>query len=487
MSNDDNLVRIESFNETYIRVICEPFIAYEISDYFTFPVPEAKFMPSFKNKVWDGKIRLYNRMTQLLYAGLLPYVEKFCKDREYSFEYSLLPLVDFTNVDALNYIKSLNLPSDIEIRPYQVEALAYGIRNSRALFLSPTSSGKSLIIYSLMRYLNKKTLIVVPTTALVHQLASDFGSYGLPDADDHIHKIFTGQEKNTDKLITISTWQSIYKKPKSFFANFDVVFGDEAHQFKANSLISIMTKMESTKYRFGLTGTLDGMLTNKLVLEGLFGAVSVTTTMSEMMDEGYASRLKAKCIVLKYSDEDRKMISKSDYQAEMDFLISNEKRNKFIRNLALSLKGNTLVLFRLVEDHGKVLYDMIQTKAPEREVYFIHGGIDGQIRNDIREKIEESENAIIVASYGTFSTGINIKNLHNIVFASPTKSRIRTLQSVGRVLRKSKTKDKAVLYDIADDLSWKSKANHTIRHFMERIKIYNEENFDYKTYSLEIE
>lgn len=476
-------VLIEPVNETYVRIVCEPSTAYELSDYFTFDVPGAKFMPSYKNKVWDGKIRLYNSMTRLLYAGLVPYVEKFCQIRGYK-AVSSLGALNTNSQDALSFLKELNL--SFEPRDYQVDAYLHGIQNNRALFLSPTASGKSFIIYLLMRYLNKKTLIIVPTTSLVHQMASDFETYGLPDANDYIHKIFSGQEKKTDKMVTITTWQSIFKNHKSFYSDYEVVIGDEAHLFKANSLTSIMTKLDHVKYRFGFTGTLDGTQTHKLVLEGLFGMVKQVTTTADLIEQKHLSQFKIKAIVLKYSDETKKQVANSTYQQEIDFLVSNDGRNRIIRDLSLSLKGNTLLLFNYVEKHGQVLHDMIKDKAPDREIYFIHGGVDGEIRNEIRAKIEESENAIIVASYGTFSTGINIKNLHNIVFASPSKSRIRNLQSIGRGLRKSDKKDSATLYDIADDLVWKTWKNHTIKHFVERIKIYSEEKFEYKIYNMEI-
>ena len=159
--------------------------------------------------------------------------------------------------------------------------------------------------------------------------------------------------------------------------------------------------------------------------------------------------------------------------------------NKFIRNLALDLKGNTLILYARVEGHGRVIYDMINSNVLEqREVFFVHGGVAAEEREKVREITETQNNAIIIASYGTFSTGINIKNLHNVIFASPSKSRIRNLQSIGRVLRKGNNKTKATLYDIADDISYKSRRNYTLNHLVERIKIYNEENFNYDIISI---
>jgi len=185
-------------------------------------------------------------------------------------------------------------------------------------------------------------------------------------------------------------------------------------------------------------------------------------------------------MVLDYPEVDRKTVKGMSYQEEMDWLVSNHKRNLVIRNLSTTQKGNTLVLFQFVEKHGKVLHDMITKKCTGRKIFFVFGGTDTETREQIRSITEKEEDAIIIASYGTFSTGINIRNLHNIVFASPSKSRIRNLQSIGRGLRKGDNKVSCNLFDIGDDLQWKSKKNYTLNHMVERIKIYNEENFNYK-------
>ena len=372
----------------------------------------------------------------------------------------------------------------MEPRDYQLEAFVYAVRNRRALLLSPTASGKSFIIYLLTRYYNARTLIIVPTTSLVSQLASDFADYGF-ESDRYVHRIFSGQDKQTDKPIVISTWQSIYKLDKKYFEQFDVVIGDEAHLFKANSLSSIMSKLHNCRFRFGFTGTLDGTQTHRLVLEGLFGVVKKVTTTAELIEQKHLADFSIKAIVLKYPDDTKKLLKDASYQDEIDFIVRNESRNRFIKNLALSLdNGNTLLLFQYVEKHGKVLYNMIKNDAGDRKVFFVSGEVEGEEREQIRKIVETEQDAIIVASYGTFSTGVNIRNLHNIIFSSPSKSRIRNLQSIGRGLRMSDTKTSSTLYDIADDLSWKSKKNHTLLHFIERINIYNEEKFVYKIYTV---
>jgi len=478
-------IQIEKLDEVYNKIHCDPSIGYELNDYFTFDVPGAKFMPAYRNKFWDGKIRLFNALTCTLYSGLNRYVEEFAKSRNYEVEYTTdFSSEEFSLKEAKDFVEKIK--PTIQPRDYQLEAFVHAVRERRALLLSPTASGKSFIIYLITRYYNARTLIIVPTTSLVSQLASDFADYGFV-SDTHVHRIFAGQDKQTDKPITISTWQSIYKLPKEYFEQFDLVIGDEAHLFKAKSLTSILTKLSSCKYRFGFTGTLDGTQTHKLVLEGLFGPVRKVTTTAELIEQKHLADFKIKCIVLSYPDEVRQMIARSaDYQAEVDYLVRSEARNNFIKNLTLSLEGNTLLLFQFVEKHGKVLHEMIKKEAGDKKVFYVSGEVDGDDREEIRKIVEKEQNAIIVASYGTFSTGVNIRNLHNVIFSSPSKSKVRNLQSIGRGLRKSDSKDSATLYDIADDMIWKQKKNYTILHFMERIKIYNEEKFPYKIFKVQL-
>jgi superfamily II DNA or RNA helicase len=474
------ILRVSKLNEVYVKIDCEPSTAYELNDYFTFDVPGAKFMPAYKNKMWDGKIRLFYAMTLTLYTGLIAYLEKFCEARNYKIEFDEnFSKESFSIKEAKDFAATLN--TKFPPRDYQLEAFIHAVRERRGLLLSPTASGKSFIIYLLARYYNRKTLIVVPTTSLIHQMASDFRDYGFTG---EIHKIYSGQDKVTDKQVVITTWQSIYKEKKNWFDEYEVVIGDEAHNFKAKSLTSILTKMENCKYRFGFTGSLDGTQTHKLVLEGLFGPVRKVATTAKLIEDKHLSEFQIKAIVLEYPKDIRQMIARAnDYQAEMDYIVRNEARNKFIKNLTLSLEGNTLLLFQFIEKHGKPLYDMISKEA-DCPVFFVYGGVDGEERERIRMIVKENKKSIIVARYGTFSPGVNIANIENIIFGSPSKSRIRNLQSIGRGLRKAEGKEIATLFDIADDISWKESKNYTLLHFMERIKIYNEEKFKYKIYKV---
>jgi superfamily II DNA or RNA helicase len=474
---------IQKKNEIYLKIEAEPHIHQELFDYFTFEVPGAKFMPQYRNKYWDGKIHLYSNHTGEIYAGLLDKVVSWAKKSDYKVEFKHNkfygdPFEENENISKEGVKDYINSICKYSPRDYQIDGVYDALKYNRKLLISPTGSGKSLMIYSLVRYYTDKdlnTLIIVPTTSLVSQIYKDFEDYGW-DVNENCHQIYSGKEKQTDKSVTISTWQSLYKMDRKFFNTFDTVIIDECHLARSKSITGIMTKMDNTKYRYGFTGTLDGSQTHKWVLEGLFGPSYKVTHTKELIEKGHLSKLDIKVLLLKHNPQ-----KFDEYEEEIQYLITHEKRNKFIKNLTLDLKGNSLVLFNRVETHGQPLYELINSSAPdERKIFFVHGGVDAEEREQVRAITEKENNAIIVASYGTFSTGINIKNLHNVVFASPSKSRVRNLQSIGRVLRTSESKTKAILYDIADDTTYKSKKNYTLNHLVERIRIYNEEKFNYE-------
>jgi superfamily II DNA or RNA helicase len=426
-----------------------------------------------------------------IYYGLKNRIQRFASDREYK-------LIDQTNdsiehISNEDYLKFLtSFSCEYRLRDYQNAAIRHSIDKRRCVLLSPTASGKSLIIYYLVRYyFPQKTLIIVPTLSLVSQMYSDFEAYAKVDktfeVEKFVHKIFGGQEKVTDKPIIISTWQSLYVLKKDFFTDFELVIGDEAHLYKAKSLTKIMKNLENAPYRIGTTGTLDDVEVHKLILEGLFGTTRRVTSTKELIKKKTLSAIAIRCLVLKYSEEVAAKISKLNYQEEIDFLVSHPERNKYICNLVKGLTGNSLVLFQYIEKHGNILHSILKDIIdPSRKIFFVYGGTDANSREKVRELVEKEKDAIICASYGVYSTGINIRNLHNIVFASPSKSRIRNLQSIGRGLRRSETKEAATLYDISDDLSYKDKKNYTLNHFMERIKIYTSEHFPYYIYTISI-
>lgn len=479
-------LHIEKINDVYIRVNCDVGMAQELSEFFTFSVPGAHFMPAFKNKVWDGKVRLFNYMTKLLYAGLVSHVIQFAAQRDYTYTVGAGAASQETpNEDVIvEFVKALQLPKEMAARDYQLRGFLHAIRNLRAMMISPTASGKSLIIYMLCQWFDHTNcLVIVPTIGLVHQMKGDFIAYGCDPNDISI--IMGGESKDVKTRIVISTWQSVYQMPKKWFARYGALFGDEAHLFKAKSLEKIMGHLTECPVRIGTTGTLDDSKINKLVIEGMFGPVIQVESTENLMKKGHIAQLKVRCTVFEYNDTIKQMLAKDKkYQDEIDFLCQYQPRNDFIVRFVQSLKGNTLVLFNYVDRHGKPLYAQLKkaVEGTNRRVFLVYGGTEGDQREEIRKIVENEKDAIIVASYGTFSVGVNIRNLHNAVAASPTKSIVRLLQSIGRILRLGSDKDGATWYDLSDDLTWKSRVNHTLKHFAERIKIYNDQGFDVKVF-----
>ena len=475
---------IEKFNEAYIRIKCDPSVGRELSEFFTFEVPGAKFMPSVRSRVWDGRIRLFSPGTGKIYFGLLPYVQKFLTENGHTVQLS----EDFAkrNLDksiTTKFIRSLE-KGKLRARDYQIDAVHNILESDRGLILSPTGSGKSFIIYALVRYYVKKfdvkkVLIVVPTTGLVEQMYNDFAEYGwFPD--EHCHKLYAGSDKHTSKEVIISTWQSIYKLDKRYFSQFGAVFIDEAHLAKAKSLTGIMTKLHDCKYRIGTTGTLDGTEVHRLVLEGLFNVHEQVTTTSELIERKELSQLHIRCLVLEHKDGSKRLMRGKTYQQEMEFISTNMRRNQFIQKLVCDCEGNTLVLAQYIEKQLVPLCDMIVDHCGHhRTIHLIYGATPTDDRERVRQLVEKENDSIIVASYGTFSTGVNIKRIHNIVFASPYKSQIKVLQSIGRGLRTAADKKQLNLFDISDDLVYNGSTNYTMKHMMERIQIYNTEGFDY--------
>ena len=496
------MIAVGKLNETFLQVSCERHIAYELNEYFSFKVPNFQFHPKFRAKIWDGKIRLFNIQTGQMYLGLFPYLKEWATKHSYELQSDIIEARKIHGMDLegiKTFFDSLNLQSKnnpIIPRDYQIESFLHCAKSERALLLSPTSSGKSLVIYSLIRWYQQfihddKILILVPTTNLVTQMYNDFKDYSTKQSEwnveEQCHVIYSGKEKESDKQIYISTWQSLYKLGKPYFQNFGMVIGDEAHLCNAQSLKSILEKMVNCRYRFGTTGTITDSKTNKLVLEGLFGKTYQAITSKELMEDKHISDLKIECLLLKYNDEESKALKKATYREEIDFIVSNKKRNEFIADLALARKGNILILFNYVEKHGKVLENIIKHKLQlnialanqeDRNVFFIAGETSVEDRENIRQ-MAEVENSIIVASSGVLSTGVNIKNLQSLIFAHPYKGKIRNLQSIGRVLRLDDKDNKAILFDLVDDLSWKKHQNYGIKHWKERVKTYTNEQFDY--------
>lgn len=475
------------FNDVYLKFEGDKGDMRSLSDYFTFKVPGAEFSPAYRNKFWDGKIRLANLKDFTIYAGLWEEIAKFSRDlnvdvymegNKYDFPGREQPVEDEFLDGFLDALDPHSKGQSIEIRDYQREAFKTGVRKQRGLLLSPTASGKSLIIYSLMRWWrevhDRKILIVVPTISLVGQMIGDFYDYSNGKFDD-VAGITGGSNKNPDARVVVSTWQSIHNQPASWFAQFGSLIVDEVHHAQSKSIQKIMNKMMICPDRIGLTGTIQDAKTHELVLKGLFGPVTKMITTKELMDRDQISDMKIQMLRFDYNEADKKAVSKLKYQEEIDFLLTHDKRNKVVSRLAATLEGNTLVIFSRL-DHGKMIHGLIET---DKQLHYIAGETEKDQREIIRQMAENND-VIIVASMGVFSTGVNIKNLHNLIFAHPTKSKIKVLQSIGRVLRKADDGKPATVYDIVDDLKHGMRENFALKHASERFKFYTNEKFDFK-------
>lgn len=487
-------VVIRKVDNVFVQIVADAGIRMGMSEHFARYVKGYMFQPKYKARMWDGKIRLFNYQRGTIYAGLVKDVLEYCKENGLTVK--LDPEVKelfFSGHDTTSYIEAMELTAHgkrIEWRDYQKEAIRTSIEQKRRIIQSPTSSGKSSIIYGISRYLqdeifedSDRILIIVPTLNLITQMKGDFIDYSLAngwDADKYVS--CSTDKKKVMKQIHISTWQSCYKNPKEWFDSFRCLIVDEAHGATATSIKSVGEKCNA-EFRIGLSGSINFEdETFELSLRGLFGFRYITTTTKKLMDEGVVAKLHINCIHVKY--DGLAQVAK-DYKKEIDWIVARKQRNEFIVDLANKVDGNVLILFGLVEKHGKVLLDIAKKKAKEggKEVFFVYGGTDADAREQIRKLAETHSGCIILASYQTFSTGVSIRNLHSVMLGSPTKSYTRVVQTIGRGLRVSELKTHCALYDFFDEIYGKpndSKSyNYTYQHFIERVKIYIKEGFKY--------
>jgi len=513
---------MKKLSESFLQVYSDDYgIMEEINDHFKFFVSGARFMPKFKAKIWDGFAHLYNIREKQLPCGLLSHLIKFCEVNKYDLigaDDVIPPGEKITSPQLHKFIQKLNLHSGgkaITPRDYQIKSCELALQKERLILQSPTASGKSLVLYILMRYFllrNKRCVIIVPTTSLVEQLYTDFEDYSSGnkwDVESNCHRLYSGKTRDFEKPVLISTWQTIHsmssgaaaRQPATsqFFLSWDVLIGDECHKFQSSALMEITKKLTNSRYRIGTTGTVQDDKVSKLQLEGTFGPIHKVISTRELIDKNQVSDLSIKCILLKHHnipetyDRAIRGDKKKDYFTELMYLVTNEKRNTFVSNLIRVCRGNTLVLFQLVEAHGLPLYQMISDQLGDsRKIFYISGSTPVDERESIRKSLNEYKDAVVVASVAILSTGVNIPSIENIIFASPTKSKIRNLQSIGRGLRLNPGKTKCNLFDIGDDLTYRPfgknrKTNYTMSHFKDRIELYGKEEFDFdiRTYKIE--
>lgn len=482
-------MNINILNESRIRLEgldTDEYINFR--KYFSFYAENYQWHPKFKAGIWDGTIQMIDRYGNMN-IGLLKRVKRYCEinNIEYNVIGKKLSKGFTLTPEIIDKFYKETLKGKLELRSYQIDAIQKVFKENKNICILPTGSGKSLTQYIVAQLFLKmnpegKVLLIVPTVSLVYQMQGDFIEYAEdldPNFESKIHCICSGKEKESEKPIIISTWQSLQRLPKKHFEQYDCVLCDEVHSSESGVVLqTILGNCVNSVIRFGCSGSLSDTKVNLVQLESLFGTIYTITKTKDLIKDGYLSQLKINCLILNYNQEEKKIVHNANYADEMLFLREHNKRLKFIVNLTKKINKNIMILFRNL-DYGKALYDQACDIIDDRNIYYIAGSTKVELREEVRKVTSESKNNIIFASLAVFSTGINIPTLDCVVFAQPIKSKIKVIQSIGRVLRKTNSKNTAILYDISDNLTYKRKQNFSIKHARERIKLYQRESFNY--------
>ena len=488
---------LKPINQIYFQVTCTDSQAFELRARYEAYIENYKWNPKVRAKIWSGKISFFSVIEKQLPIGFLQDFIQHCKSFNYKYIIDCAPseLMNFITDDEYEGIKKdIFKESAFQLRDYQDLAFKTLITKKRGIIEYGTGSGKSMILYAVIKYLmnvcDNKILLIVPSVSLVQQMSSDFREYGWDGFFESCGLIFSGSEHyDTEKKLVVSTWQSLQNRPESFFNRFDAVLVDEVHGAKALVMQKILKLLSKAEYRIGTTGTLSNEKINTLTITGLLGPVVAKKKSSELIKEGILSPIKIVNCLLKYPEE---MVVKSGekYNEEVEKTIYYPNRNRALKYIIKNLdaKKNTLVLAHRIE-HIKQITEYLKLSFPGRKVYEIYGGVDADEREKIRKLVNDEEGTIIVASFKTVGTGINIPKLHHIIMASSYKSKITVIQAIGRGLRTHESKSKMVLFDFVDDLRWKKKTgaigyNNLYNHYLERKKHYKEQGFESTTIEL---
>lgn len=486
-------VNIRKIDNVHIQVVADPHVRMGLSEHFSRFAKNYQFSPEYKARVWNGKVYHFNYSTGTIYAGLILDVLEYLKDNGHPVTVdSDVKAMFVGHVDGVrDYLSNLNLTTygePVDFHDYQVDAIEACLAQKRKTLKSPTSSGKSAIAYGVIRYLcdnvfedHDKILVIVPTVGLVKQFKGDLIDYSQKtnfDAEEMVGMV-DQKHKETHKRIVVGTYQSIIRQEYDWINGFRALIVDECHQAPAKTIRDIATACDA-EYRIGMSGSInDNEESELLLIKGLFGFEKETTTTKELMDRGIVADLSIKCVVL---DHQKSNITPKDYQEEIKVIQNSANRNTFIKNLAGSLEGNTLVILQNVKTHAKLLFSELK-KIEDKSVFVVVGKTSAEERDEVKKLAESRSGVIILASYGVFAEGISIRNLHNIIFASPTKSYRRVVQTIGRGLRVSNSKKKCTIYDLVDlfyESGKNDEPNFTFRHFKERMVVYIKSSFNHK-------
>lgn len=492
---------VEKINESFIKInTSDNNIIEQLHHHFSF------FNENYKFKPFNQKTYLFNRNNLFLPIGLYSHLNLFFKKNKINFKFD-------ENISRKIIIPDKKIKKFIldekekfktfKPRFYQIKSLYLALQNNKSIIELPTGSGKSFIIFLYIKflmtnYLDKKDkiLLIVPKKSLVFQMRDEFENYQ-KDFSYKIHTICAGQEKTSIKQIHISTWQSIYKLPYNHFKQYKTLIIDECHTAKANSIRKITEYCTNTKFRLGTTATIPNNV-YKIILLGNFEKIYQNIEKTkDLINKKLLSNVIIHHIILKHPIETRLLVSsfpQKDFNNEIILSLRNINRFKIILNIIQRLNKNCLILFKRIS-FGKKLYNTLLNMNLDRTIYYIDGKIDIEKREEMRKKMEEKNNIILIATHQIFSMGINIKNLHYIIITLFNKSKISVMQTIGRGLRPLKNKKIINIIDLVDDMQINNKEKkeyekndiilHTnrnllLQHFYDRLKIYKEEGFEYK-------
>lgn len=495
--------------------------------------------PKYKIGAWDGRVPFYrvSGSSMLVPKGLLFYLEELFKENDIEYSIEKDTYENITRAEVDDFIESLEIP--FNPYEYQKQCVYESLTKGRVTNVAATGSGKSLMIYMLMRYMlqtDRTVMIIVPNIMLVNQIYSDFKEYGFKDIDSYVQRI-GGEHKDKEitKACVITTWQSQYKRDNEFYDR-DAIIIDECHGVGVDSQIkeTILPKAIKAKYRWGFTGTLPKSEISRLSIFSALGAPNRVINAQGLIEAGLATPVQIKAILLHYNQEDSEFVHRQkSYPKEEEFMMQHLKRNDVLVSIInkISKKGNALVLYSKIA-HGDFLlkllirkktgldvtsFEVIRevkgnisklqadtkyfVKTPLTEavkktlsknalnpsnfveldslnIFCVDGSINSSERERIRVLLEHKDDAIVLATLKTFSTGINVRKLHSLVLASSTKSEITIGQSIGRIMRLHNTKEKVTVYDIVDVMLGKrGKENYFFKHFGERFAEYSEAGY----------
>ncbi len=502
-----------SENKNFLQVIdCTDLELKQLQYSFRKKIKNWRFHPQVKRKLWDGYMSFIDPSGRIP-VGLWHELTQVCKEYGFAISFDNFDLFrsPYTKEEYLQWVKATSFfdkkGNKIEPRDYQIDSVWAILKYKLSISEIATSAGKTLIMYMVMSFLKhkgllKRMLIVVPNISLIIQTYEDFFCYSNKDVELKMQMISGSTEKEIDEdtELVIGTFQTLVKQPVTFFDGFDVVCIDEAHFTQAKSVKETIAKCRNVTYRFGLSGTLEkDDFAERLTLQAYLGPLINKVSAEFLFQNNYATPVQVKIIKLNYMNNEtreklqqiRKRRNSIDgakiLDIERKLVIESKKRLNYICELVNQTTKNTLVLFHNVKaDYGKKIQERLFEISRDKDVFYVDGETDVEKREYFKNSLETGENKVLIASFGTFSTGISVKNIHNIVFAESFKSDKIIRQSIGRGMRLHESKTKTNIIDISDDFSYNGDKNFLIRHMEKRMEIYDSQGFPYKIYNVEI-